>query len=177
MAARHVLPALVVAGALILPGCGSGDAAAPVAATPAASAATTAAAQPDAAAAGASGTANPSARKAKGATPAATVAPEVVAPTKTDPVAQASVGGWQGATLAALRQLDPRLVVDEPATLRRVRSACEAFSTGLFQAKAVELVRTKFSTKALRLTQDQAELVYQVLLREACYPMSAQDAA
>lgn len=177
MAPRHVLPALVAAGALILPACGSEDAAAPVATTPVASPSpVVAAAQAAPATAGESGGNGASGQKGNRAA-AATVAPEVVVPTTTDPVAQANLGGWQGATLASLRQLDPRLVLDEQAAIRRVRSACEAFSTGLFQAKAVELVRTKFSTKTLRLTEEQAELVYQVLLREACYPMSSQDAA
>lgn len=169
MAVRHVLPALVMTGALMLTGCGSSDDAAPAAAAtevPVSSPAPTVKA------------AKPSQSKKAGtaaaaAAPGATVAPEVVVPTTTDVVSQQSLGGWQGLTLAGLKRLDARLVTDEQATLARVRAACDAFSTGLFQAKAVELVRKKFSTGTLKLTQDQAEMVYQVILRDACYPMGS----
>lgn len=166
MAVRHVLPALAMAGALMLTGCGSSDDTTPAAAAtdvPVSSPAPTAeAAKP-----------SQSKKAARAAAPAATVAPEVVVPTTTDPVSQQSLGGWQGVTLAGLKRLDARLVTDEQATLARVRAACDAFSSGLFQAKAVDLVRKKFSTATLKLNQDQAEMVYQVILRDACYPMNS----
>lgn len=169
MAARHVLVALVVTGELVLTGCGSSDDTAPaVAAT---DVAVSSPAPPTAEAA------TPNQSKKAGASVAAaaavaTVAPEVVVPTTTDAVSQQRLGGWPGVTLAGLKRLDARLVTDERATLARVRAACDAFSSGLFQAKAVELVRKNFSTATLKLTRDQAEMVYQVILRDACYVMS-----
>jgi hypothetical protein len=168
MAVRHLLPALVATAALALTGCGSsgdgprGAPATEVTVTAPSPSPTPKAAPPD------------KDKKAPNpATPAATVAPEVVVTTTSDAVSQQSLGGWQGVTLAGLKRLDARLVIDEQATLQRVRAACDAFSTGLFQAKAVELVRKKFSTRTLKLTQDQAEMVYQVILRDACYPMGS----
>lgn len=178
MATHRVSPALAVASALVLGGCGAdGDATPDTAAIATVTANATGVAPPSARATKAG---SAKAGTVKNGTPGkqpAPVAPDVVVPTSTDAVSRPAQGGWQGVTLANLKRLDARLVVDQQATITRVREACNAFSIGMFQADAVALVRKKFSASTLKLTQDQAEMVYQVILRDACYVMSDQDGA
>lgn len=175
MAVRRVLCALVVSVTLALSGCGSDtgpDDAAAIDDT-AATGAQAPAAQATARSADAAPTGKAKAGKAgAGGSPAPTVAPEVVVPTTSDAGVRPVSGSWQDVTLAGLKNIDLRLVADEKLAIKRVRAACEAFSSGMFAEKAITLVKAKFSTAQFQVTQDLAGEIYQMILQTACYVMN-----
>lgn len=170
--ARTALPALALAtslaATLALAGCGGSDDTTPTAAAgtvpPPASAAASPAPTTSAAAVPAAG------KQAKPGKP--TVAPEVVVPTKTDVRSSAALTGWQARVVAALRQLDQRLVTDRPATIRKVRATCDQMATGMFETKVIPIIVKRFSTAQITVDEKLASAIYAVLLQEACYVMN-----
>lgn len=159
---------VAVAAALVLAGCGSGDE------TPDAGGATTApVASP--ASDGPASAAPTLSKKAKKV--AATVAPEVVVPSTADDVSkapqqQAVLTGWQGVTVQELRKIDPRLVANQQAALKKVRASCVAFESGMFETKAIALIQKKFSRAEFAVPEAMAQRIYQTLLQTACYVMN-----
>lgn len=171
MAVRRTV--LAVTAAVVLSGCGSGsdaDTSAAAAAGPPLPATTS-----GTSVAPTAETALPPKQPKKGG---AAVAPEVVPPRTTDDVTrsaqqQAVLTGWQGVTVQELRRIEPRLVTDQLATLQKVRSSCAAFESGMFETKAIVLVRKKFSTAAFNVPEAMAQRIYRTILQTACYVMSA----
>lgn len=166
---RHrPLPALTLAAALVLTGCGGDDDATPTAAAgtavPTVSAAASAAPSPS--------VLSSKAQPKSGAT-SPTVAPEIVVPTYTDVRSEAALTGWQVAVVARLRQLDPRLVADRPATIRKVRATCEQMATGMFETKVFPIIVKRFSTTKIAVSEDLASAIYAALLQDACYVLDS----
>lgn len=170
---------VIIAGMLPLTACGSSDGTPPEAAD--AAAATPSAVVEPIATAGALPAAVPAptgtkAAKVSGPTAAATTPPTVPASSAAAPKAPAAGPEgeanptWRADTVAALRKIDPRLVVDEAATVAVVTSTCKKIS-GMFSGKAVEVVRARFSTPAFQVTDAMAGQIYRVILAEACYTM------
>ncbi|GAA0637642.1 hypothetical protein GCM10009547_47510 [Sporichthya brevicatena] len=165
---RTALPALALATALALTGCGGSTEETPTAAAGTTPPAASAAAIP---APAASGAAAPAAG-AKAQPAKATVAPEVVVPSKTDVRSQAALSGWQAAVVARLRQLDKRLVPDRAATIRKVRATCDQMASGMFETKVIPIIVKRFSTARITVDKNLASAIYAVLLQEACYVMN-----
>jgi hypothetical protein len=166
MSAQNRLPAALVVAGLLLTGCGGSNDDAPAAA---AAAAPVAAAAPSA---------TPKAAKVAkvakvtkvSATPS--VGPEVVVPSTTDVKSQEIVAGdWQSRVVAALRRVDARLVIDQPAAVKKVRATCEQMETGMFSTKVIPIIEKRFSSKELTVTHGMAQDIYSVLLQDACYNM------
>lgn len=171
MAVRRMV--LLVTAAVVLSGCGSGgDADAP--ATAGAGTSLPATTTSGTSVAATAETAGPPKQPKKGPAPAA---PEVVPLRTTEDVTrsaqqQAVLTGWQGVTVQELRSIEPRLVTDQQATLQKVRSSCAAFESGMFETKAIVLVRKKFSTAAFAVPEAMAQRIYQTILQTACYVMN-----
>ena len=166
MPAPRVLPALVVSFVVALSGCGSGgdEAAADTAIAPIPS--------PSAPAAPVESAESATKQdRAARATPAATVAPEVVVPSTTDARSEAALKGWQGTVVAQLRRIDPRLVTTSPNAIAKVRATCEQMSTGMFETRVVPIIVKRFSNAEVTVTDEMAQAIYGVLLQEACYVM------
>jgi hypothetical protein len=163
-AQNRLLAALVVAG-FLLTGCGGSNNDAPAAAAAATAATPIATSAPSA---------KPKAAVAKkpkvSATP--TIGPEVVVPSTTDVKSQEILAGdWQSRVVAALRRVDPRLVVNQPAAVKKVRATCQQMETGMFSTKVIPIIEKRFSSRELTVTHGMAQDIYSVLLQDACYNM------
>jgi hypothetical protein len=102
-----------------------------------------------------------------------TVAPEVIAPSTTDAKAQQVLAGdWETRVVSALRQVDARLVADQPAAVKKVRATCKQMETGMFSTKVIPIIAKRFSSTTLTVTPDMAQDIYSVLLQDACYIMN-----
>lgn len=150
---------------MALAGCGGAKSDAPAAAA----AASPLAPAPSASPAGKAQTATSA--RAKPVKPS--VAPEVVLPSTTDARSQAVLAGdWEGRVTAALKQVDARLVADQPGALKKVRATCRQMETGMFSTKVIPIIEKRFSTAQLTVTQAMAQDIYAVLLQDACYNMN-----
>jgi hypothetical protein len=106
---RRAFAAPVLLAVMFLAGCGGAGDDAPDAAAPATPIMTAPSAIPTATFQPASG-----GKKAK-----PTVAPEVIVPSTTDATSQrALAGNWEGRVVAALTQVDPRLVADQAGAVK-----------------------------------------------------------
>jgi hypothetical protein len=93
-------------------------------------------------------------------------------PSTTDVKSQEIVAGdWQSRVVAALRRVDARLVIDQPAAVKKVRATCEQMETGMFSTKVIPIIEKRFSSKELTVTHGMAQDIYSVLLQDACYNM------
>src|SRR4051812_3419052 len=77
-----------------------------------------------------------------------TVAPEVVVPSTTDVRSeQVLAGGWEARVVSALREVDPRLVADQPAAVKKVRATCVQMESGMFSTKVIPIIEKRFSSR------------------------------